>query len=279
MYYIISHDKKTGIRLDDSEKQEQYMELGIELICNRIYFNYLFDQNIFKNDTDYLVSAKDRMFLYEDYVKNVISYNDFINNHFKENIDIYDFTNSVKQSLQFTRPDGKKYIDDVKNIKYHKKIKIIDSEKILKNKNKFICLVLRQRSVASYRNIPQELIDYIINLSNSNNIDVYIMGKGFEHYNNNQNVHYVSLEECASLINNENCLLFISSISGGGMIRFFTGICNQLVIDLGNEYTPDGVEFGKEIDFSGVIKNNLLSVENDIIKFIDKFENIIRSNL
>ena len=286
MYFIVSHDRMSGLGSDDSlygNGQNDYLELGWELAASRIYFNLLFENGLFNNETDYVVAAKDRAFLYSKYVKNVMYYKDFEKMYFdlNGNVLFHDLTiNGLQEALANIIPNGHNYSDNIKSLKVHTEIEILNENKIVKNNNKFICLAVRKRSHEPGRAMPNELVDYIIEYTTKMGIDVYVFGKGCEDYDNGNNVHYVSYQECATLINSDNCLLFISSLSGGGMIRFFTGKCKHFVLDCLNEYDArNPFNYGNEIDFSGVIKNNLLIIENNILTFIEKFQEEIKKHL
>lgn len=288
MYYIVSHDRMSGVGTDDSlygNGQSDYLELGWELAASRIYFNFLFESGSFNNEKDWLVAATDRIFLYSKYVKNIIPYSVFHRNYVQNPFLFYgkirDLTaNGLHEAMTNIIPDSYHYTDIVKNLNIHTQINLLNEENIVRNKNKFICIAVRRRGHEPGRSMPDVLVNKIIKTSIKNNIDVYVFGKGCEDYDNGKNIHHVSYQECATLLNSDNCILFVSSLSGGGMIRFFTGKCKHIVLDCLNEYDVNNpFNYGNDIDFSSVIKNGLLDMNNNADEFFNKIESEIRSRL
>jgi hypothetical protein len=113
----------------------------------------------------------------------------------------------------------------------------VDSETKLKIKDKFVCLQFRKRVHSSERNIDEEKFKDILNLITENyGLDVYVMGFGSEMFCDNKKIFYTNLQQFTTLINDENCILFYSTMSGvAHLSNFFTSKkTKHIVNDISN---------------------------------------------
>jgi hypothetical protein len=280
-YYIASKNIIKGVSGNDIVEASQlssYFELGWELAITRPYLNLMINTGSFDPSEDVVVTSFDRSFLYSRYCKNVITLESFLEKDV-DNDAVIDLTSEdmlrKMGSEMFDNCSinyGSKYIDSVKRDNNNTNIDLLDDDYVVKNNNNFICLAIRNRDWVSNRNISDDSIHKIINHYLLLNIDVYVFGKGAEIYANNENIFYASFQELATLLNNKKCLNFITSVSGGGMIRFFTGICQTTIINRNGELHPDHVLFfGDEVDFVNAKKTfKVFPSDQD---FLDSLQN------
>ena len=134
MYYIVGKKTVDGTLASDSTSGtlSEYFELGWEYAVSHLYIKYLYSIGKLNKD-DTIVTLKDRMFLYQGFWPNVMSYENFIhtkiNNH-----QINDICNEIQSSNKSFLPKihNGKYIhwdimsDIIMNIKY-KDIKHLNS--------------------------------------------------------------------------------------------------------------------------------------------------------
>jgi hypothetical protein len=281
-YFITSCNKKAGIPNNDSGDLTEYFELGWEFMMSRLYLIKLLKENKFDSDTDIVVTNSSREFLYSKFCKNVISYETFCK--VKTNSDeIINLVHDINEDRH------KKFCNELSlNIWYWNKNKcsfqyskeelpeivsfdLLNNKDIIKNENNYICIVVRKRDWCNKRGYTDEQLQKCIDYAKNKNLTVYIMGKECDTYTNT-NVYHVSLQEMATLINDKNCKAFITPLSGGGMIRLFTGICPMITFDMEGIYDPTyPLLWGDGANFSGLDKNNWIIVNGfneNVLRFI-----------
>jgi hypothetical protein len=156
------------------------------------------------------------------------------------------------------------YTEDVKNNIYNTMLDLPDHNSILKNDNKFIAISIRKRDWCPERTPDESKINKIIDLYIQKGFSIYVMGKSCEHYDNGTNIFHVTLPELASLLNSDLCERFISPVSGGGMIRFYTGQSKFTVIDKAGESNNHVLLFGGDVDRTGNLnESNFKIVKNE----------------
>lgn len=267
-YYIVSKNINAGVRGDDSNNLSTYFELGWELAITRIYLNLLLKRKEFDADKDFVVTNFDRGFLYSKYCKNVITYADFLKNNIDQScvVDLTDNEAKIAVNNIFLG-DMLNYIPEVLENELNKEIDLKDPLDIVKDDKQFICMVVRKRDHCPYRSMSELDVEKIINFYLNKNINVYIMGKNCESYDNGKNVFHVGYREFASLINSDKCLKMITPTSGGGMIRFYTGNCPIDVVDVAGESRRDHVLlYGENADFTGMRNKNLFN----LVRLVDE---------
>jgi hypothetical protein len=271
-YFILSKSDFAGISGNDSGNMQHYTELGWELAIFRIHFNELVRKKIFNVDSDFVVTNHDRAFLYTKYCKNVISYDEYvkIKNHADDNvfniISLYggeDPTDTIFSHRMIS------YTQSVKNNIYNTMLDLPDINSVLKNDNKFIAISIRKRDHCPERTPDQSKIDKMIDICVEKGMSVYVMGKGCEYYENGTNVFHVNLPQLASLLNSSLCERFISPVSGGGMIRFYTGTCKFSVIDKANESNNHVLLFGGDVDRTGTLNKQIFKIVHDEDRIIN----------
>jgi len=275
-YFIASKDVVRGVAGDDHEDMRLYTELGWELASSRLYINYLLQKGEIDKDNDVIVTNYDRQFLYSKHFKNVISYSDFVNNVQSSDI-VEDLVPGLGEWIREMTVDidMTQYKEEIYCNLINTDLDLGNIDDIVKNDDNFICLVVRKRSHCPHRSMPEESVDAIINFYKNNGFSVYIMGKDCENYDNGKNVFHVSYRDFATLINSEKCLKLITPLSGGGMIRFFTGICPTYVFLTYDEkrlnhllYWGDGIDA-----FKNTFKDGKMHFVHSIEEIlIEKFE-------
>lgn len=271
-YFIISKNDFAGISGNDSGNLNQYTELGWELAIFRIYFNELVRKKIFNLDSDFVVTNHDRAFLYTKYCKNVISYNDYLNYRMSSDsiLDIGYESRGYEPYIinEIFAKEMVQYTDEVKNNIYNTMLDLPEIDNVLRNKNKFIAICIRKRDWGAERTPDEIKINKIIELYIKNGFSIYVMGKSCESYDNGKNIFHVTLPELASLLNSDLCEEFISPVSGGGMIRFYTGKCNFTVIDQTNIVKNHVLLFGGDVNRTNTLTDKnfkIVKSEDEII--------------
>lgn len=231
-YYIVGKTSEKGPTYEDSGDLNSYYELGWELMMTHVRVKKLKHLGVFEDNDVVVTTNNDRKFLYTTEFKNVISWSEFINLGINENI--IDLVN-----LSIT--DGHKdMVNDLiqDNELINKLCSFeVDSQTKLKIKNKFVCLQFRKRVHSSERNLDENFFKEIINLIVEDyGLDVYVMGLGSELFCDNKKIFYVNLKQFATLINDENCILFYSTMSGPAHLsNFFTSKkTKHIVNDISN---------------------------------------------
>ncbi len=218
-YYIVGKKTKEGNLESDSEHGvlSEYFELGWEYSVSHLYIKHLFSVGELKEE-DVIVTLKDRMFMYQGFYKNVMSYEDFITNNVNGSvIDLCDLIqeNQVHYLPKVNSENKYEYFESekelIKNI-FYKEIKH------LKTNKPYCCLHIRYRKWASARNLSKEFWMEIIKKIESSGLRIYIFGKEAKDFANGDNIIHVELDEYASLLNNENCKYLIGNMSGGTLV-------------------------------------------------------------
>lgn len=266
-YFILSKSDFAGTSGNDSGNMQQYTELGWELAIFRIHFNELVRKKIFNVNSDFVVTNHDRAFLYTKYCKNVVSYDDFLKIKISSEDVVFNITSLYGGEDPTDTIFSQRmvwYTEDVKNNIYNTMLDLPDHNSILKNDNKFIAISIRKRDWCPERTPDESKINKIIDLYIQKGFSIYVMGKSCEHYDNGTNIFHVTLPELASLLNSDLCERFISPVSGGGMIRFYTGQSKFTVIDKAGESNNHVLLFGGDVDRIGNLnESNFKIVKNE----------------
>lgn len=231
-YYIVGKTSEKGPTYEDSGDLNSYYELGWELMMTRVRVNKMKHLGIFKDEDVVVTTNDERKFLYTTEFNNVISWSEFINLGVNDNI--VDLVNlSITDNHQDMINDVIQDDDLINKLCSFE----IDSETKLKIKDKFVCLQFRKRVHSSERNIDEEKFKDILNLISENyGLDVYVMGFGSEMFCDNKKIFYANLQQFTTLINDENCILFYSTMSGvAHLSNFFTSKkTKHIVNDISN---------------------------------------------
>jgi hypothetical protein len=231
-YYIVGKTSEKGPTYEDSGDLNSYYELGWELMMTHVRVKKMKHLGIFKDEDVVVTTNDERKFLYTTEFNNVISWGEFINLGVDNNI--IDLVNlSITDNHQDMINDVIQDDDLINKLCSFE----VDSETKLKIKDKFVCLQFRKRAHSSERNIDEEKFKEIINLITENyGLDVYVMGFGSEMFCDNKKIFYVNLQQFTTLINDENCILFYSTMSGvAHLSNFFTSKkTKHIVNDISN---------------------------------------------
>lgn len=232
-YYIVGKKIKEGILNNDSDKGNlnEYFELGWEYIVSHLYIKHLSFLGKLQEE-DFIVTLEDRMFMYQGFWKNVISFEEFVKMQIDKD-NIIDLCDRIEKNREF-------YIPKIINNKYEH---WEEEKKIIKNikyknidylpiNNKFCCLHIRYRSWATHRNLSEQYWETIIKKIKKKGLIIFVFGKESKKFADNKTVFYVSLHEYASLLNNENCKFVLGTMSGGTLVAqlFSHKNCKNLVL-------------------------------------------------
>lgn len=277
-YVIVSYNKNLGV--DGDRDMDEYFELGWEMALSRMCLISMIKQKKFNPDIDVVVTNQTREFLYTNFCKNVVSYENFCNLKTSMNDEIYNLayeiflnaTNRIKSSVcelwNFKNMNtDAQYPYNIEQAPEIVNFDLLPLEEVLKDDSEYICFLVRKRKWCSNsRNLSEHQIKECLDYAKKKNLTVYIMGKNTEAYHDpSSSVYHVSFRELASLINGVKCRVFLTTWSGGSFIRFFTGICKTITIDYGREYSKEGgpLQSGKQITFSDLVSDNKWTILNN----------------
>ena len=258
---------------DGSKKSKEpniYFELGWELIKTRLALISLIKENFIDPNEVYIVTPRDRKFLYAGFCKNVICYDDFLTlietdstiydlvqvmHHWVSTSHVWKYANTFESNLWQSKTDLLKYKYSKEEAPQITQFDLYDTNIV----DPFVCMVIRKRHHVAHRGMNDEQIKQCFDIFKQKKLKTYIMGYDAEHYANDNDIIYTSLQQMSSLINDKNCKHLITPLSGGGMIRLFTGICPMITFDLqnhrsGNESNP--LFWGNQMIFSNLDENN-----------------------
>jgi hypothetical protein len=251
-YVITSCNRKKGIKGDDTGNLTQYFELGWELIISRLCLISMIKEGFFDPEKDTVVTNSSREFLYSKFCKNVMAFEDYEKINFSQDDKVFDLVeqvvlaggygvnNSVPKLWGVSAINAEEpYKYTIKEAPEIQQFDLLDIKNVVKDDSNYICFVVRQRDWCDHRNLSQDQINKCLEYAKQKNLTVYVMGKGCEKYTNSENrVYHVSLQEMATLINDTKCRALLTTLTGGSVIRFFTGTCRMITFDLGSEYNP-----------------------------------------
>lgn len=195
-----------GVCGNDSDILRSYTELGWELLTTGFWAKL----NLSKND--FICTTKDRLFMYEHITENLIEWEKLSDYKFDE---IYNVFDNIEQLAE--THDNTNFTEDIKLKVTENNIKEDDGL------DSYICVQIRRRDHAAYRNGPTELWIKLINSLSKNVKKVYVVGKGNDDCIFPENVEIVSLQKYCSLIKSKNCLASIGSSSGCMYLNYFYG--------------------------------------------------------
>jgi hypothetical protein len=285
-YVITSCNIKNGVKGNDSGNLTHYFELGWELIVSRLCLISMIKEGYFNPEKDTVVTNSSREFLYTKFCKNVISYEMFNNISFNSEDLLYNLVeettlaahgaaNSIPKlwGVSLINAEKEPYKYNLKEAPEIQQFDLLNVKDVVKNDSDYICFVVRKRDWCNHRNLSEEQINKCLQYAKEKNLTVYVMGKGCEQYFNSQdNIYHINLQEMATLINDKKCRALLTTLSGGSVIRFFTGICRMITFDLGSEYNPKTPLWGGDmIVFSDLKPYNWILLN----KFEEKILNII----
>jgi len=216
-YYIVGKKIKEGIIGNDGMGiLSEYFELGWEYAVTHLTIKRMFVEGRLDKE-DVIVTLKDRMFLYNSFWDNVMSFEEFNSKNITENV--IDICELVERSPDDFLPKvvNNKYIHWDSDIDVIKNIGYVDVSHLPINEP-YCCLHLRYRQWADFRNLSKDIWFKIIEKIKISGIKIFVFGKGSESFGDNQNVFHVNLDEYVSLLNNKNCKFFIGTMSGGSLI-------------------------------------------------------------
>lgn len=281
-YIIASCDKKAGTIENDSGDLTLYFELGWEFLMSRMLIIKMLKEKLIDPDKDIIVTNDTRQFLYSKFFKNVISYSQFLEKNIENDIiinlvELIDkdrhgkFANELSMNIWEIKNNKLQFKYSKEEAPEITSFDVLDDNLVLKDDNDFICILVRKRNWCSNRSYSTEEIKKCIKYATDKKLTVYVFGKGCEEFND-KNVYSMSLQEITSIINNKKCKAFISPLSGGGIIRMFTGNCFTITFDMEKIYNQNyPLLWGNGAIFSDLNKNNWKIVggfDEDVLKMI-----------
>lgn len=279
-FIIVGYDRNSNF---PGKENGWYFELGWELIKTRLALISLIKEEKMDKDSVYVVTQPDRKFFYSKFCKNVISHEEY-NKLIDDTSLVYDlvqdminWVNSGHVWKCSNTPVSNLWQSKTNLVSYKytkEEAPLINEFDLLKTKieDPFVCMVIRKRKWVQNRGMTDEQIKKCFEIFKEKQLKVFIMGNDAEEYANNDDIVHISLQNMASLINDDKCKSLITPLSGGGLIRFFTGKCPMITFDLqnhraGNESNP--LFWSKEMIFSNLDESNWKIVNNfdiDILK-------------
>lgn len=232
-YIILGKNIKNGKKGDDSSNLFEYFELGWESIGSRFDFISLLNRDEI-NDSEYTaVTIEDRIFLYQSFFKNVISYDKYLND-----VTINDITIDWTKQQKFNFLNASSFVDS-KTKKYIRHE--MDYEKIfngfllntdLDPQDKYIVMCIRFRDHCSFRDSRIEFFKNLIEKIKQKIPNIYIVGKGTEEFCKQNDCKYIEkLQNFVTLIKNKKCLGFVTQSTGPAVLALTSAVCPIYIID------------------------------------------------
>lgn len=251
-YLILSKNDIKGVPGDDSSEDgdiTKYFELGWESIGSRFELIKLVNLNSINQDNVTAVTIKDRMFMYEDFYRNVISYEDFKEKNIPEKdicfdcTQFYDKIGASNPSKGFIQVQSKPRI-----LKYYRYLK--DGELIrngfnlsgaINPENNFVVLGIRNRGWVEHRNSDKSFFKIVANnLRQGHNI--YVAGKCNEDFCKKNGFTYIeSLKDYVALIKHEKCKGLITQACGLAVLAITCADCDIHLLDNSRCSSLDGI--------------------------------------
>jgi hypothetical protein len=254
-YYILGKSENfTATKDNDSNLLEKYWEFGWELGVGRNVMIQKLMNNEIDNENITIVTIEDRMFLYQEIFKNVMSY-EYFSSLDKEEADInYDLVNHEYILENHMKPfdlTNKNFIDIVLKTK---------KETILTTEKKFFVIHYRERPWGNYRNINTEdyfrIIQKIINMG----YDFFIYGKNADSIGNKYGKSELTLSQANTYLLQKNCIGFIGPLSGGSMIALLSYCGKHHILDVGYQNRNDHPLYHGDV--SNFIKAEIINYNN-----------------
>lgn len=267
MKYIIlgKSDGFDATRNNDSDSVGQYWELGAEIgIGRNIIVSELYNNNINDNDTT-IVTIKDRMFLYQDIFKNVISYDEFLSLNIDRN-----FVNATLISPHLYNIATNNIVNKEDILLTNLLLKVKTTNILEPNKN-FYIIHYRERLRGDDRNIKNTDYDNIINKLIDLGYDFFIYGKNSSNIASKYGKTELTLSEAVSYMKLEKCFGFVGPLSGGSMIALLSCKSTHHILDVANqnnETTENNHLFHND-------KNNFINSKIINHKNVESFLNIL----
>lgn len=222
--YIDNYNTNKIVILNDNIYSGYTSCIGHEIHINRFILIDLLLQNIIDINTIIVIKNEDRKFLYDSIFNNVIFYDNYKTFNIKNYIIIdlliylsttYNILTHNLKSLNFSFNtnylNDKNFIDNINKFNFNIVNYSLNNNYYTFSKDKFILIHSRYNN-----NDYIKIIEKIRLLNNNMNIVVFKKDIIFD---NIQNVYYINnLQLYCKLLNNNNCILFISEWSGGGQL-------------------------------------------------------------
>lgn len=245
----------------DGEFHTQVCALGHEIHISRFILFDLLQKDLIDSSSIIVTLNEDRIFLYNKTFKNVITWNNYINNQKNtinkipvidltyyncvstQNEQIKEFCDLNYNFKLFERTD--KFISFVNNINFYDLSSDIEYSDIIKSK----FIVIHSRSILLNQlntgkdtryDIHSHLLKIINEIRKYSNLKIVVFC--FEKIDIClENIYFINnLQIYATFLNNENCDLFITEWSGGGQISQYC--CNSKIIYYFYNYTSHDYE-------------------------------------
>lgn len=235
-YYIVGKNSISGPTHDISGDLNSYYELGWEIMVTHYRIKKLFYEKIISTQDVIVTTNEERKFLYESIFENVITWEEFlkIDKGDTEVVDLVNQSTNDNFHNEYINYEPEINNQELNNILFS--FKKDDISLPNDNNKKYVCLQFRNRDWSTERNVDKSFFSDLIKYFNEEKkIHIYVMGFGSEDFCVNENIEYVDLRRFTSLINNENCLFFYSSMSGPAHLSYFFGHKNlyQIVNSVG----------------------------------------------
>jgi len=220
--------------------------LGHEIHLTRFMLFDLLQKNVINLDSTIVTLYEDRFFLYNKTFRNIITWDEYVNNKktdtnteidltyyscvSTQNDQIQEFDNLNYHLNTFERTD--KFINYINDINFNDLSSYPCYSDIINEK--FIVIHWRTNIIGLSKDKSESLLRIINKLKET--LDFKIVIFSVEHININvENVYFINnLQIYASFLNHENCDSFISEWSGGGQLSQYC--CNSKIIYFFDDY-------------------------------------------
>jgi hypothetical protein len=278
-YYITGIDTSSGNKNDDSSDLLSYYELGWEIMTTHLKLKELLHDG-YISDNDVIVTCSGREFLYQKSFKNVITWKDYLKiNHTKKEVNLcQEFSSNHSLINEITPKKDDSLIDLFFSFEKEENLKF-------NTDGDFVCMVYRNRDHGSHRNMDIDFFKKIIDfLKYKFNLNIFVVGFGSEIFEDNKNVFSVNLKEFTTLINNDNCKLCVSSLTGPSSLTYLFGGVNlkNIIIDIESARKDEYMEnhplaMGNLFNYKNVESEFILGMPDEVYLF-NKINNILNKN-
>lgn len=204
--------------------------LGHEIHITRLILFDLLIKKIIDENVTIVTFSLDRSFMYENMFKNIIDSNFFNTLNINKNDIVIDLTiyspvaNVTQRKIKYLENNNYKLINSYHQSELIECLKNINYNNLYKNE-KYNNIIEKEFTIIHHRfDADMELLSKIVKILLNNNIDRQIIIFG-----SSENIEKIkllksniiienNLKNYASLLNNNNCKLFISEWSGGGQL-------------------------------------------------------------
>jgi hypothetical protein len=224
--------------VEDINTTEKYTELGWELLVSRPSFLKDLHQGKW-NNTDTIVTLEDRKFLYTSFVKNIITYKEYITLQIPTSQE-YKYVSGFNTANQEFFDDLYGNYNESQEYKYPETIPLIKTVEYSNLyeydiRSDFAAVLVRNRRWQDYRSLTDKEYSTIISILRKKYSEVFVFGGGSERFCRNGVIYIDNLRDWATITHNNGCGIVVGPASGGLAITQVCGNMSSKVIVINNE--------------------------------------------